>query len=52
MFRSANFSKMVPKLRVAVLLLTWLASANCHSYFLGACPKVEPVTDFDITKVV
>jgi len=41
---------MVPKLRVAVLLLTWLASAHCHSYFLGACPKVEPVADFDITK--
>jgi len=38
------------ELRIAVLLLTWMASVNGHSYFLGACPKVEPVADFDITK--
>lgn len=42
---------MALKIRIAFLLLTWMASEiNCHSYFLGACPKVEPVADFNMTR--
>lgn len=34
----------------ALAVLLWIASVNCHSYYLGSCPRVEPMNDFDMTK--
>ena len=40
------------KVAVGLLLFTWLTCAQCHTYYLGSCPTVEPMTGFDMDKVI
>lgn len=42
---------MLFKSSVALVLVAWFASVHCHTYYLGSCPRVEPMNDFDIEKV-
>jgi len=38
------------KVEVGLLLVAWLTCVQCHSYYLGSCPTVEPVAGFDLNK--
>ena len=42
---------MAVKAFVVAVLLVCIAKVSCHTYYLGSCPRVEPMNDFDITKV-
>lgn len=44
--------EMAIKVSIAMVLLAWLATVHCHTYYLGSCPRVEPMNDFDMEKVV
>lgn len=39
------------KVSIAVVFVAWLATVHCHTYYLGSCPRVEPMNDFDMEKV-
>lgn len=34
-----------------MVFMVWLAGVHCHTYYLGSCPRVDPVNDFDMSKV-
>jgi len=38
------------KISVGLLLVAWLSCVQCHTYYLGSCPTVEPMTAFDMNK--
>jgi len=48
--RSATSISEMRKVAVGLLLFTWLTCAQCHTYYLGSCPTVEPMTGFDMDK--
>lgn len=38
------------KIAVGLLLVAWLTCVQCHTYYLGSCPTVEPLAGFDLDK--
>ncbi|KAK4022377.1 hypothetical protein OUZ56_007847 [Daphnia magna] len=41
---------MAIKTSIVMVFMVWLAGVHCHTYYLGSCPRVDPVNDFDMSK--
>lgn len=39
------------EITVALLAISFLALTNAHTYHMGECPVVQPVTDFQMSRV-
>lgn len=48
---SLELEMAICKVSIAVVFVAWLATVHCHTYYLGSCPRVEPMNDFDMEKV-
>lgn len=47
-----NKEKMAGKISIVAALMVCIAGVvHSHTYYLGSCPRVEPVNDFDMSKV-
>lgn len=42
---------MAIKTSIVMVFMVCLAGVHCHTYYLGSCPRVDPVNDFDMSKV-
>jgi hypothetical protein len=42
---------MAGKIPIVALMMVCVVGVQSHTYYLGSCPRVEPVNDFDMSKV-
>lgn len=42
---------MAGKISIVALMMVCVVGVQSHTYYLGSCPRVEPVNDFDMSKV-